>query len=72
MIGFVQAEPRYANSKPPDDRALASLPNAYVPFNLERDGTREFELIVRSILDGLHAWDQIGPTACSRRKDNHA
>jgi AcrR family transcriptional regulator len=55
IIGFVQAELLYADTKLPDDKALSSYPNARVAFNLERDGTREFELVVRSILDGLYA-----------------
>jgi AcrR family transcriptional regulator len=55
IIGFVQAELQYADTTLPDDSALASFPSARVAFNLERDGTREFELVVRSILDGLHA-----------------
>jgi AcrR family transcriptional regulator len=55
MIGFVQAELLYADTKLPDDSALSSFPNARVAFNLTRDGTREFDLVVRSLLDGLHA-----------------
>ena len=55
IIGFVETELLYAKTTFPDASALSSFPSARLAFNLERDGTREFELIVRSILDGLHA-----------------
>jgi hypothetical protein len=55
IIGFVEAELLYAKTTFPDAGALSSFPNARVAFNLERDGEREFELVVRSILHGLHA-----------------
>ncbi len=55
IIGFVETELHYAQMTLPDDSALSSFPNARLAFNLERDGTREFDLVVRSILDGVHA-----------------
>ena len=55
IIGFVQAELLYADTRLPDDDALSSFPNARVAFKLKRDGAREFELVVRSILEGLQA-----------------
>ncbi len=55
IIGFVETELLYAKTTFPDASALSSFPSARLAFNLERDGTREFELVVRSILEGLHA-----------------
>ena len=55
IIGFVEAELLYAQTRFPDDGALSSFPSARLAFSLERDGTREFELVVRSVLEGVHA-----------------
>jgi AcrR family transcriptional regulator len=55
IIGFVEAELNLQELELPDDAQLASFPNARLAFHLERDGAREFELVVRSVIEGVHA-----------------
>jgi AcrR family transcriptional regulator len=55
IIGFVEAELRLEELELPDDSQLASFPNARLAFHLERDSDREFELVVRSVIEGLHS-----------------
>jgi len=55
IIGFVDAELRLEELDLPDEAQLASFPNARLAFHLERDGAREFELVVRSVVEGVHA-----------------
>jgi AcrR family transcriptional regulator len=55
IIGFVEAELSLEELELPDDTQLASFPNARLAFRLERDGAREFELVVRSVIEGVHA-----------------
>ena len=55
IIGFVEAELNLQDLELPDDTQLASFPNARLAFHLERDGDREFELVVRSVIEGVHA-----------------
>lgn len=70
IIGFVEAELLYAQTTFPDDSALSSFPNARLAFNLKRDGTKEFELVVRSILVGcIPDWPQGVPPHLSRHKE---
>jgi len=54
IIGFVEAELRLEELELPDDSELASFPNARLAFHLKRDSDREFELVVRSVIEGLH------------------
>ena len=39
----------------PDAAALTWVPNARLAFGRERDTDADFELVVRSMLDGVHA-----------------
>ncbi len=55
IIGFVEAELGLHELQLPNDTQLASFPNARLVFHLERDGDREFELVVRSVIEGVHA-----------------
>jgi len=55
VIGFVDQELVLQELTLPDDAVLSSFPNARLSFRLERDGAREFELVVRSVIDGVHA-----------------
>jgi AcrR family transcriptional regulator len=55
IIGFVEAELNLEELELPDERQLAPFPNARLTFHLERDGAREFELVVRSVIEGVHA-----------------
>jgi AcrR family transcriptional regulator len=53
IIGFVQQELILEETTPPDDAMLSPFPNARFAFGTARDGAREFELVVRSLVDGL-------------------
>jgi AcrR family transcriptional regulator len=55
IIGFVEAELNLQELELPSDTQLASFPNARLAFHLERDGAKEFELVVRSVIEGVHA-----------------
>jgi AcrR family transcriptional regulator len=55
IIGFVEQELVLAETMPPDDAALSPFPNARYAFAATRDGVREFELVMRSLVDGLVA-----------------
>jgi AcrR family transcriptional regulator len=55
IIGFVEQEMIQASTVVPDEVMLASFPNARFAFATERDGAREFELVVRSLIDGVRA-----------------
>ena len=39
----------------PDADALAWTPNARIAFQRDHDRDAEFELVVRSLIDGIHA-----------------
>ncbi len=54
IIGFVEAELHLEDMEIPNDSQLASFPNARLAFHLERDGATEFELVVRSVIEGVH------------------
>jgi AcrR family transcriptional regulator len=64
IIGFVEQEMIQAQTEPPDARMLSSFPNARMSFALEveRDGAREFELVLGVLIDGLHAALLSGPS----------
>jgi AcrR family transcriptional regulator len=55
IIGFVEQELIQEASTPPTDAVLGSFPNARFAFSVERDGAKEFELVVRALIEGLHA-----------------
>lgn len=54
IAGFVEEELILSETVPPDDALLASFPNARSVLTAERDGDMEFELVVHSVVDGLH------------------
>jgi hypothetical protein len=68
IIGFVEQELIQQASTPPTDVVLASFPNARFAFSVERDGAKEFELVVRALVEGLHTSlaDDGGPPAQPR------
>jgi AcrR family transcriptional regulator len=68
IIGFVEQELIQQASTPPTDVVLASFPNARFAFSVERDGAKEFELVVRALVEGLHTslTDDEGPPAQPR------
>jgi len=53
IIGFVEQELIQEASTPPTDAVLAAFPNARFAFGAERDGAKEFELVVRALIEGL-------------------
>jgi AcrR family transcriptional regulator len=55
IIGFVEQELIQSSTVVPDEVMLASFPNARFAFATERDGAKEFELVVRSLINGVHA-----------------
>jgi AcrR family transcriptional regulator len=55
IIGFVEQELIQAGTAMPDEAMLASFPNARFAFAAQRDGATEFELVVRSLIDGVYA-----------------
>jgi AcrR family transcriptional regulator len=55
IIGFVEQELILQELAPPDESMLASFPSARMAFGPKRDGSREFELVVRSVIEGVHS-----------------
>ncbi|HEY6429719.1 MAG TPA: TetR family transcriptional regulator [Acidimicrobiales bacterium] len=55
IIGFVEQELVLAETEPPDDAMLSQFPNARFAFDAGPPGASEFELVVRSLVDGLLA-----------------
>jgi AcrR family transcriptional regulator len=55
IIGFVEQELVLQELAPPDASMLASFPSARMAFGPKRDGSREFELVVRSVIEGVHS-----------------
>jgi AcrR family transcriptional regulator len=55
IIGFVEQELVLQELVPPDASMLASFPSARMAFGPKRNGSREFELVVRSVIEGVHS-----------------
>jgi AcrR family transcriptional regulator len=55
IIGFVEQELVLEELRPPDASMLTSFPSARMAFGPKRDGSREFELVVRSVIEGVHS-----------------
>jgi AcrR family transcriptional regulator len=55
IIGFVGQEMIEGETEAPSEAMLSSFPNARFSFDVERDGSREFELVVGVLIDGLHS-----------------
>jgi AcrR family transcriptional regulator len=55
IIGFVEQELVLQELQPPDASMLTSFPNARMAFGPKRDGSREFELVARSVIEGVHS-----------------
>jgi AcrR family transcriptional regulator len=55
IIGFVEQELVLLELEPPDPSMLTSFPSARMAFGPKRDGSREFELVVGSVIDGVHS-----------------
>jgi AcrR family transcriptional regulator len=55
ITGLVDEELTLQRMQAPTERALTWTPNARLAFALERDRDADFELVVRAIVDGVHA-----------------
>jgi AcrR family transcriptional regulator len=55
IIGFVEQELVLQELEPPDPSMLTSFPSARMAFGPKRNGTREFELVVQSVIEGVHS-----------------
>jgi hypothetical protein len=51
----VREELGLRNMQRPKEAALTWVPNARRAFRIERDREADFELVVRSLIDGVHA-----------------
>jgi AcrR family transcriptional regulator len=69
LVGLVEEELRWAQMKPPDPAHLAHLPSTRLSFERRPDQAADFELIVRALLDGLHA--RLSATVPAGATDNH-
>ena len=55
IVGIVEEESAFRDLARPADDALAPLPGARRMFEARHDRDAEFELLVRALIDGLHA-----------------
>jgi hypothetical protein len=55
IVGLVEEETIFQEMARPGDTALSRLPNARLMFDAPHDRDAEFELVVRSLIEGLHA-----------------
>jgi len=55
ISGFVDEEMMFREMQPPDEATLSLLPNVRVMFNADRSREIEFELAVKSLIEGLYA-----------------
>lgn len=55
ITGIVDEELLLRGMQLPEESALTWVPNARLAFDLERDEDADFELVVRALIDGVHA-----------------
>lgn len=55
ISGFVDEEMMLNEMQPPDDETLSLLPNVRVMFNADGNREIEFELAVKSLIEGLYS-----------------
>jgi AcrR family transcriptional regulator len=55
IVGLASEDARFESMELPAEAQLVTLPNASEAFRREHDSDAEFELVVRSLIDGLHA-----------------
>jgi AcrR family transcriptional regulator len=66
ITGLVKEEMIFYTMKHPGNEMLAWLPNVRVMFNAEPNRDAQFELAVRSLIDGLHARLRLNQNASAR------
>ena len=54
ISGLVKEELIFRNMEHPDEKTLAWLPNVRMMFKSRPDRDAQFDLVVRSLIDGLH------------------
>ena len=55
IVGLLEQETAHGHMDHPDESLLALLPNARHAFAATGDREAEFEMVVRAVIDGLHA-----------------
>lgn len=55
IVGMANEEAIFRGLQAPAEAALSRLPNARMMFDAPHDGDAEFELLVRALIEGLHA-----------------
>jgi AcrR family transcriptional regulator len=55
IVGLASEDARFESMELPAEAQLVALPNASEAFRRKHDSGAEFELVVRSLIDGLHA-----------------
>lgn len=55
ITGLVDQELLLQGMQAPTEPALTWVPNARLAFGIERDADADFELVVRAVIDGVHA-----------------
>jgi len=54
VTGFIEQELHIGRMERPDEPSLAGSPNARAAFASKRDGAADFEVVIRSLIDGVH------------------
>jgi hypothetical protein len=55
IVGLVEEEAIFREMRRPSEADLSGLPGARPVFEAPHDREAEFELLVRSLIEGLHA-----------------
>jgi AcrR family transcriptional regulator len=66
IAGLAAEELIFQGMEPPDDALLGLLPNVRLMFDADHDRDAEFELVVRALIDGLHARLASAPSTRSK------
>ena len=54
IVGLASEDARFESMELPAEAQLVTLPNASEAFRRPHDSDAEFELVVRSLIDGLY------------------
>jgi hypothetical protein len=54
ILGLVEEEAIFSKLQLPDEKLLSWLPNARLVFKTAHDRDADFELLVRSLIGGMH------------------
>jgi len=67
ISGLVKEEMLFRTMQHPDEKTLAWLPNSRMMFHSQPDRDAQFDLVVRSLIEGLHARLTLNQSAATRR-----